>query len=428
MKSQPTRTALFNDPVHGFISVPEGPLTRIIDTPVFQRLRRIRQLGLGFLVFPGAVHTRFEHALGAMTLMQEALTTIRKKGTDLSPEEVEAALVAALLHDIGHGPFSHTLEHQLVQDDADGTPFHHETMSRALILRLEDAIGDALERTIHIFDDTYEKPFLHELVASQLDMDRLDYLRRDAFYTGVAEGVVGVQRVLKTLRVQEGRLAIEAKGAYAVENVLLSRRLMFWQVYLHKTVLAADHLLRAIVTRARSVWDRNDAALAATADPLALFLQETVTASDALRPDVVDAFAALDDTDILAAIKRWQGARDPILADLSKRFLTRSLPRTLFLETNEVPDAAQAWTTRTAEWLVEQELSSAERAEEDAGYYVGTDIARHAGYQGGKRTIEVIDRRNALRELPEVSDTVKALRVEVERPYICVPKEVEAKD
>ncbi|HYG69503.1 MAG TPA: HD domain-containing protein, partial [Anaeromyxobacteraceae bacterium] len=244
------RSKLFNDPVHGFVSVPRGLILDLVETPAFQRLRRIRQLGLGFLVFPGAVHTRFEHALGAMALMQEALDTLREKGTFMATDEVEAALAAALLHDIGHGPFSHTLEEQLLPPGPDGRPHHHERMSRALIRRLDRRFGGALGLTLEIFDGTYERPFFHTLVASQLDMDRLDYLRRDAFYTGVAEGVVGVERVLKTMRVHperggpDSRVVIEAKGAYAVENVILSRRLMFWQVYLHKTVIAADHLLR----------------------------------------------------------------------------------------------------------------------------------------------------------------------------------------
>ncbi|MEM6328007.1 MAG: HD domain-containing protein, partial [Bacteroidota bacterium] len=402
------RFKLFNDPVHGFVSVPNGLVLSLVETPEFQRLRRIRQLGLGFLVFPGAVHTRFEHGLGAMALMQAALSTLQGKGTVMTTDEVEGALVAALLHDIGHGPFSHTLETQLLPPGPDGQPFHHETMSRAILARLDARFDGALGTAAAIFDGTYERPFFHGLLASQLDMDRLDYLRRDSFYTGVAEGVVGVERILKTLRVHgtgaEARIVIEAKGGYAVENALLSRRLMYWQVYLHKTVLAADQVLRAAFARARERWGSGDPALEATAPALAPFIAGRYSASDFASPHDVpeaglDAFCTLDDTDVLASLKRWRHAEDPILADLARRFLDRDLFRTTFLAAPASVEQEAEWKDRAADWLVSQGLSPAEMARDDARFYVGALASRNEAYRTERDSICILERDGTVREL-----------------------------
>ena len=427
-----SRFKLFSDPVHGFISVPRGLLLQLIETPTFQRLRSIRQNGLVFLVFPGAVHTRFEHALGAMALMQEALTTLREKGTVMATDEVEGALAAALLHDVGHGPFSHTLEEQLLPPAPDGTVHHHERMSRALMARLNDRLDGALDTTLAIFDGHYDRSFFHTLISSQLDMDRLDYLRRDSFYTGVAEGVVGIERILKTMRVHppgggaDARIVIEAKGAYAIENYILSRRLMYWQVYLHKTVLAADHLLRAAFGRARAVWTPSDPALAATAPSLQFFLTSDATAADVERPDVLDHFVALDDTDVLYSLKRWAEARDPLLADLARRFLTRALPRTTFLPTTPSPETVGVWRARVAQWLVAEGLSSPAEAEANTSYYLATGVARNDAYHLGGDVIAILERDGRLRELSEAQDmaAVGAMAGVVEKPYVCFPKAV----
>ena len=245
------RFKIFSDPVHGFISVPKGLILDVMGSEEVQRLRRIRQLGVGHMVFPGAEHSRFGHALGAMALMQDALTSLSGKGTKISAVEMEAAMAAALLHDVGHGPFSHTLEHELLTD------FQHEQMSRALLERLNTQYKGKLDLTLAMFDDTYERRWFHQLISSQLDMDRLDYLRRDSYYTGVVEGRIGAGRIIKTLQVHPGetpdqdRIVVESKGAYAVENFLIARRLMYWQVYLHKTVLAGDYVLRSVVRRVR---------------------------------------------------------------------------------------------------------------------------------------------------------------------------------
>ena len=430
----PSRFSLFNDPVHGFISVPKGLVLGVVESPEIQRLRRIRQLGLGFLVFPGAVHTRFEHGLGAMALMAETLDTLREKGTVIDTDEADGALAAALLHDVGHGPFSHTLERELIPPGALGTPHHHEHMSRALIARLDQRLGGRLETALAIFDGSYPRPFFHSLVASQLDMDRLDYLRRDSFYTGVAEGVVGVDRVIKTMRVYggpSGQIVIESKGAYAVENVLLSRRLMYWQVYLHKTVLAADHVLRAAFARARSRWGA-DPALEHTAPSLAFFLDGRITADDLEAEGtptyeaMLDAFTRLDDTDVLYSLKRWTESPDRVLADLARRFIDRDLFRTTPLDAPPSPERIEAWHERTADWLVGQGLSGRSDALEDARLYVATGTARLAAYDAGDDVIRVLERDGTVRELSQAADTptADALAAHRERAYVCLPKPV----
>ncbi|MDZ7694530.1 MAG: HD domain-containing protein [Balneolaceae bacterium] len=240
-----TQYKLFNDPIHGFISIPKGTILRLIDHPWVQRLRRIKQMGLGYLVFPAAEHSRFSHAIGSMELAQRILNNLREKDTTISPAEYEGTLIAILLHDVGHGPLSHTLEHNLIKED-----FHHEMMTLAIMRELNRQMDGALETAIEIFTDQYDKkPFLNQLISSQLDIDRLDYLKRDSFFTGVYEGSVGIERILKTMRVHNGNIVIEKKGIYAIENYILARRLMYMQVYLHKTVLAADKLLRNIFER-----------------------------------------------------------------------------------------------------------------------------------------------------------------------------------
>ena len=427
------RFKLFNDPVHGFVSVPKGLVLSLVETPEVQRLRRIRQLGLGFLVFPGAVHTRFEHGLGAMALMQDVLSTLMGKGTVMTTDEVEGALVAALLHDVGHGPFSHTLERDLIPPGPDGTPFRHEAMSRAILARLDRRLGGKLAVAAEIFDGTYERPFFHRLLASQLDMDRLDYLRRDSFYTGVAEGVVGVERILKTMRVHgtgdEARIVIEAKGGYAVENALLSRRLMYWQVYLHKTVLAADHVLRGAFARAREKWGSGDLALSHTTPALAPFVSGTVRADTFRQPaevpdDVLDAFCELDDTDVLASLKQWKRSDDRVLADLSRRFLDRDLFRTTFLPEAASAEDEREWRERAAEWLVTTGLASPQTAWDDARYYVRTDASRNDAYQTTGDPISILERDGTVRELSVASDSgaVDALATPVVKPYVVAPK------
>ncbi len=433
----PSRFTLFNDPVHGFVSVPKGLVLSLVETPEVQRLRRIRQLGLGFLVFPGAVHTRFEHGLGAMALMQEALDTLRETGTVMDVDEVDGALAAALLHDVGHGPFSHTLEHQLLPPGPSGRPYHHERMSRALMARIDRRLDGRLATALAIFDGTYRRPFFHSLVASQLDMDRLDYLRRDSFYTGVAEGVVGVERILKTMRVEppqggpDSRIVIESKGGYAVENVLLSRRLMYWQVYLHKTVIAADHVLRAAFERARDRWG-SDPALDETAPSLAFFLAGRATADTLDDPEtagheaLLDAFTALDDPDVLYSLKRWTESPDRVLADLARRFVDRDLFRTTPLDAPPTDEQLADWRERTAAWLVREGFSTPDDALGDAALYVATGVARVAAYSSNREPISILERDGRIRELSEAAGapTAGALENTREQAYVCLPKAV----
>ncbi len=418
---------LFSDPVHGFISVPRGLLLDLVQTPEVQRLRRIRQLGMGHLVFPGAEHTRFTHALGAMALMHDTLVGLAEKGTPIAPDEHTAALAAALLHDVGHGPFSHTLEHELIHR------FEHEAMSRALLVGLNERFGGVLDLAVGIFDGTYRRPFFHQLVSSQLDMDRLDYLRRDSFYTGVVEGRVGVERILKTLRVHpvEGgpgaRIVIESKGIYAVENFLIARRLMYWQVYLHKTVLAGDQVLQGAFRRARTHVRRGAVEAVAGASPaLLFFLENPIDAGQVERLDIRRAFCALDDSDVLYSLKRWMHSPDGILADLARRFIDRDFFRTTFLTEPPTQEQIEAWQRRIARWLREAGLSDAARAREDASYYLTLDFSRHSAYERIEDSIAVLDRDGTVRELSEMTDTaaIEALTRFVVKPYVCYPKEV----
>lgn len=422
-----SRFKIFSDPVHGFISVPKNLILDLIESPEVQRLRRIRQLGVGHLVFPGAEHSRFGHALGAMALMHDALATLAEKGTPISPDEHTAALAAALLHDIGHGPYSHTLEHDLMP----GVP--HEAMSRALLVRLDERLGGALGLTLRIFDGTYERPFFHTLVSGQLDVDRLDYLRRDSFYTGVVEGEVGVQRLIKTLRVEpvaggpESRLVVESKGIYAVENFLLSRRLMYWQVYLHKTVLAGDHVLRAALRRVRDLV-RYDApgVESACAPSLLYLLKHQITWEQIGTAEVMETFCDLDDTDVLVSLKRWMKGPDPILADLSRRFVERRFPAVTFVDAPPDEESREAWYRRVAAWLVAEGLSTPEAAPFDARYYVGFAQSRNAAYDPQWGGILIRERDGTVQEFSKSSDfaRVAALPDAVVRPYVVHPKGV----
>lgn len=313
------KSKLINDPLHGFVTLPSALVYDVVQHPYFQRLRRIRQLGMSEWVYPGATHTRFHHALGAMNLMVKALDTLRGKGVDITDEEKEAAILGILMHDIGHGPYSHTLEYTLAQG------VNHEDISIMLMERMNVEFGGALRLAIDIFRGDYQKkPFLHQLISGELDMDRLDYLMRDSFYTGVSEGIVGVDRLIHMLNVKDGDLVVEEKGIYSVEKFLVARRLMYWQVYLHKTVIAADALLVSILKRAREM--AKTGSTLGSYHPLMHFLFKDVNPDDFNEEDL-DLFVLLDDIDIMSAIKEWQFHEDPILCEMSKRLLRRQLPK-----------------------------------------------------------------------------------------------------
>lgn len=409
--------------MHGFISVPRDLILDLVATPDVQRLRRIRQLGVGHMVFPGAEHSRFGHALGAMALMHDTLATLSEKGVEVSREEWSAALAAALLHDIGHGPFSHTLEHDLIGD------IDHEDMSRALIDRLNDRLDGRLDLTLRMFDGTYERPWFHTLIASQLDMDRLDYLRRDSFYTGVVEGRVGVERIIKTLRVKTDRdgvedVVVEAKGSYAVENFLIARRLMYLQVYLHKTVLAGDHLLRSVIRRVRAHISAGRKELVSGASPRFLFfLSRDLRGPGALTDEVLDAFRLLDDTDIIYSLKQWMQSGDPVLADFSRRILARDFFRVEF--DDEVVADRDQWRSRIHSWLLDSGISSPESVDDDLDYYLLFSEIRHEAYDAREDSIGVLKRDGSVVELSEVTGTamLSGLTDLQIRRYVCYPKE-----
>ena len=313
------KSKLINDPLHGFVTLPSALVYDVVQHPYFQRLRRIRQLGMSEWVYPGATHTRFHHALGAMNLMVKALDTLRGKGVEITDEEKEAAILGILMHDIGHGPYSHTLEYTLAQG------VNHEDISIMLMERMNIEFGGALRLAIDIFrGDYHKKPFLHQLISGELDMDRLDYLMRDSFYTGVSEGIVGVDRLIHMLNVKDGDLVVEEKGIYSVEKFLVARRLMYWQVYLHKTVIAADALLVSILQRAREL--AKTGSTLGSYHPLMHFLFKDVNPDDFNEEDL-DLFVLLDDIDIMSAIKEWQFHEDPILSEMSRRLLRRHLPK-----------------------------------------------------------------------------------------------------
>ncbi len=416
---------IFADPVHGFISVPRQLLLPLIHTPEVQRLRRIRQLGVGNLVYPGAEHTRFGHALGAMALMQDALNVLSEKGTSISPEEYKAALAAALLHDIGHGPFSHTLEHVLIED------FHHESMSRVLIELLNNRFPGQLDLVLQMFDNTYDRPFFHQLISSQLDMDRLDYLRRDSFHTGVAEGAVGVPRIIKTLRVhpeeggRDATIAIEPKGIYAVENFLFARRLMYWQVYLHKTVVAGDRLLYGIIRRARDLIQQGVSQVEELCSPsLFFFLSNQVKGNEIQHPTVIEAYCDLDDNDIIYSLKQWMRCKDPILEDLCRRFISRSFLRVTYLDSPPTPANIAAWEAKVARWLQQRFSLSTPEAEAAVPYYMGHGEVKHVSYQSDRDPIDVVAPNSQVKELSVVTDNaaVAALTQLVKKPFVCYPK------
>ncbi len=411
-----------SDPVHGFVAVPRETILPLIATAEMQRLRRICQLGVGHLIFPCAEHTRFTHALGTMALMQEVLQTLTEKGTPISSEEHAAALAAALLHDVGHSPFSHTLEFLLVHN----TP--HEAITCALIKRMAKQIGAPLGLALQMLEGTYERPFFRELISGQLDMDRLDYLRRDSHFTGVVEGRIGVERILKTMQVHpveggpDARIVIEFKGIYAVENVLIARRLMYWQVYLHKAVVAGDHVLRSALLRARHLIQAgNRHATEGMSPSLRFFLAQELRREDLNRDDVLAAFIRLDDADILYSLKRWSESSDAVLAELSRRFIVRDLFRCVFLETAPEAKEVDEWRGQVADYLRKADINDPDAVE----YFLASGYSRHSAYADIEGTVRILNTDGIVRELSESTDTqaIDALTHFVEKPYVCFPKE-----
>jgi len=401
---------IFNDPVYGFISIPHDIIIELIEHPYFQRLRHISQLGLTHLVYPSALHTRFSHALGAMHLMTKALNVLQSKGCDISKEEDEAVTVAILLHDIGHGPYSHALETSIV----DGVS--HEFISSLIMKRLNESLNNRLELAIKIFNDEYERKFFHQLVSSQMDMDRLDYLARDSFFTGVAEGVIGYDRLLAMLDVVNDQIVIEEKGIYSVEKFLNARRIMYWQVYLHKTVISAETLLVNVLKRAKHVA-RSGGKLFST-EPLKVFLYEQKSKKDFMDDeDTLEAYTELDDFDIFTSIKSWSKNGDKILSILSKNLLGRNLYK--------IKVHNQPFEDKVIEEKKEKVVSKLNIDQKDADYFVFVERYQNYAYDQDDQRINILFKNGKVLDITEASDnlSISALSTPVEKYYLCFPKE-----
>lgn len=399
---------IFNDPVYGFISIPDEFIFDLIEHPYMQRLRRIMQLGMSHLVYPGALHTRFHHVLGAMHLMTLAVATIRRKGHEITLEEERAVLIAILLHDIGHGPFSHALEYDIVHGVS------HEEISGYFIDRLSKEFGDDMQRALLIFKNKYPKPFLYQLVSSQLDMDRLDYLNRDSFYTGVSEGIIGSDRLIEMLDVRDGNLVLEEKGIYSIEKFIVARRLMYWQVYLHKTVVAAEFMLIHALRRAKQVAKSGQELFASPT--LMYFLKNDITQKHFKSdPTVLDKFADLDDYDILGALKVWQHHPDKILSALSKRLVNRQLFKIEVAKEPFSPDRIQ----------LEKELirDQFQLTGDEVDFFVYSDILSNNAYNQNKQNINMLMKNGEIIDLTKASDNlnISALASPVEKYFLCYP-------
>ena len=398
-----------NDPVYGFVSVPRGLLCELINHPAFQRLSRIRQLGMSALVYPGATHTRWAHSLGAYHLMREAFRSLKEKGVFVFDVEEEGAEIAILLHDIGHGPFSHVLEHTLIEH------LSHEEITRALMRRLNRELGGALGMAIQIYSDEYPKHFLHQLICSQLDTDRLDYLCRDSFYTGVREGNIGAARLIKMLSVADDRLVVEGKGLYSVENYLMARRLMYWQVYLHKTAVAAEEMLRAALERAKELT-RGGVRLFASPQ-LEYFLRSEVQTSHFEEDEeCINHFLNLNDSDILCALGVWQHSEDAVLSALAGGFVNRRLFKADIFEGNVSGDTLDDCRERVAAQLhIPMEATR---------YFVRRRSVSKEMYSANAEGIKVQMPDGAIADVSDVSHIVRgeAVTKEEGRTYVFHPE------
>ncbi|UAY54281.1 HD domain-containing protein [Arachidicoccus terrestris] len=402
---KPTRK-IINDPVHGFITINQPLIFKIIEHPYFQRLRRIKQMAMASLVYPGAVHTRLHHALGAYHLMCIAVSELKDKKIAITAEEELAVKCAILLHDIGHGPFSHALEHMLVRG------VHHEDLSLQIMKALNEEFKGALDLTIAIFTDKYHKPFLHQLISGQLDMDRMDYLSRDSFFTGVSEGVIGYGRILKMLSVHDDQLVVEEKGIHSVEKFLIARRQMYWQVYLHKTVIAAEKMMVKILQRARYLYDSGDEQIILHS-PLDYFFLEFTGEMDRAS---LDKFCQLDDGDIQSAIKKWSHHSDPVISRLSSNILNRKLFKCQLQGHPFDP-----------EFILEKKEKARKKyhlTEDQVDYFVFTGDAVNTTYQIGDENILLMAKDGSVQEISLVENAIiqGALSMPVKKFYICFPK------
>lgn len=398
---------IFNDPIYGFITIPNELIFDLIEHPYFQRLRRISQMGLSYLVYPGAHHTRFHHALGCMHLMKNAINVLRFKKIEISKQEEDGLLIAILLHDIGHGPFSHAMEHSIVNG------ISHEYISLKFMEALNTEFSGALSLAIEIFKGDYHRKFMNQLISGQLDMDRLDYLKRDSFYTGVSEGNINAQRIITMLNVVEDKLVVEEKGIYSIEKFLVARRLMYWQVYLHKTSLAAEQLLIRILKRAKEL---HHSSYKLHANKALLYFLDHQVGIEQFDRSVLEVFSNLDDIDILSAMKGWSEEQDFVLSHLCQMLLNRNL---LKIKVKKKPIKIALKETYLENLMTKYKLSKTE-----AEYFVFTGVIENQAYNLDKQNIHILMKTSKIRDVTKASDqfNLKALSKPVTKYYMCYPK------
>ena len=399
---------ILNDPIYGFITIPATLLYDLIQHPYFQRLRRIKQMGLSSLVYPGAEHTRFHHALGCMHMMQKAVQVLRFKNVEISKEEEEALYIAILLHDIGHGPFSHAMEHSIVEN------IHHEEISLLFMEALNEEFEGKLSLAIEIFKGNYPRKFLIQLISSQMDMDRMDYLKRDSFYSGVAEGNINSERLVQMINVHNDVLVVEEKGIYSVEKFLVARRLMYWQCYLHKTSVGAELLLSKILKRAKQLTLQGVDLPASNA--LKFFLENNVLKAD-FNKEVLNNFALLDDADIYTALKNWQFHTDKVLSYLSSAIVNRKLFHVQLVSKDDLPSKLSYYQS-----LCKEELE----VNEELDYFVFGDKLKNQAYDLKADPIRIFTKNREIIDVLEASDqyNLKALSEPVYKYFICYPKSI----
>lgn len=405
--SEVNKLKILNDPIYGFISITNPLVYDLIQHPYFQRLRRISQMGMSYLVYPGAHHTRFHHALGCMHIMQKTLEVLKFKGVAISDDEYNALCIAILLHDIGHGPFSHAMEHSIVQD------ISHETISLRFMNKLNIEFEGKLSLAIQIFKGEYHRKFMLQLISSQMDMDRMDYLKRDSFYSGVAEGNINSERLIQMMNVKDDMLVVEEKGIYSVEKFLVARRLMYWQAYLHKTSVGAELVLTKIFKRAKELAEKGSTLLCSR--PLLYFLKHKITIED-FDDKVLHTFSELDDYDVISAIKEWQHHDDFILGELCRMIIERDLPKIkLHAEKVEKPFVKELKRALSEIYPI---------TKKEAGYFVLDGEIKNQAYDKAGEPIQIVKKDGSITEVAEASDqlNLKALSKPVTKYYVCFPK------
>ena len=405
-RQTPNKLKILNDPIYGFIQIPNSLIFDIIEHPYFQRLRRISQMGFSNLVYPGANHTRFHHALGCIHLMQKAVRVLRFKQIEITKEEEKALCIAILLHDIGHGAFSHALEHSIVHG------ISHEEISLKFMKKLNDEFDGKLDLAIEIFEGNYHRKFFYQLISSQLDIDRLDYLKRDSFYTGVTEGNISSDRLIVMMNVHDDQLVIEQKGIYSVEKFLIARRLMYWQVYLHKTGLVAEHMLVNVLIRAKELAEKGDELFASTS--LRYFLYNEIN-QDNFTDETLEMFSKLDDYDILSAIKEWTNHEDEVLSLLSQMIVDRKLLR---IEIQKDAFDVDQINKKISKYSKKLNLS-----EEETNSFVFSQEIKNQAYNSEK-PIFILNKKGKLKDIAKASDqfNIQALTKPVIKHFICYPK------